>query len=63
MTWNYLKERALVALSGVVLAGLVVLLALLIASRSVEFRAEQELLPEQTPEVTVPNEVWVTEIP
>lgn len=63
MTWKYLKERAAVALSGVILAGLVILLALLIASRTMEYRTELELQPEETPEITVPDVVWVTEIP
>lgn len=63
MTWNYLKERAMVALSGLVLAALVILLGLLIASRTLEYRAELDAIPEQTPEVTVPEVVWVTEIP
>lgn len=63
MTWKYLKERATVALSGVILAGLVILLALLIASRTMEYRTELELQPEETPEITVPDVVWVTEIP
>lgn len=63
MTWKYLKERAAVALSGVILAGLVILLVLLIASRAMEYRTELELQPEATPEITVPDVVWVTEIP
>lgn len=63
MTWKYLKERAAVALSGMILAGLVILLALLIASRTMEYRTELELQPEEPPEITVPDVVWVTEIP
>lgn len=63
MTWKYLKERAVVALSGIVLALLVALLALLIASRTLEYRTELDALPEETPEVTIPEAVWVTELP
>lgn len=63
MTWRYIKERAAVALSGVVLALLVVLLALLIASRTMEYRSELESEADRTPEVTVPDVVWVTELP
>ena len=63
MTWKYLKQRAVVALSGVVLALLVVVLALLIASRTMEYRSGLETENDDPPEVTIPDVVWVTELP
>lgn len=63
MTWKYLRERAAVALSGVVLALLVVVLALLIASRTTEYRSGLEAENDTPPEVTIPDVVWVTELP
>lgn len=63
MTWKYLKERAAVALAGVVLALLVVVLALLIASRTMEYRSGLVTEDDTPPEVTIPDVVWVTELP
>ena len=63
MTWKYLRQRAAVALSGVVLALLVVVLALLIASRTMEYRSGLETETDEPPEVTIPDVVWVTELP
>ena len=63
MTWNYLKERAAVALSGIILALLVIILALLIASRTLEYRSGSEAEQDELPEVTIPDVVWVTELP
>ena len=57
MTWKYLKERAAVALSGIILALLV------IASRTLEYRSGSEAEQDELPEVTIPDVVWVTELP
>ena len=63
MTWKYLRQRAAVALSGGVLARWVVVLALLIASRTMAYRSGLETETDEPPEVTIPVVVWVTELP
>lgn len=63
MTWKALKQRFGVALSNIVLVLLVIALLLIIASRTFEYEADLETQPSESPEVVVPDAVWVTELP
>lgn len=63
MTWRYLRQRAGTALANIVLVLLVAALLLIVASRTFEYEANLEAQPSGSPEVVVPDKVWVTELP